>query len=124
MQSLVPFAKNLAELEMNFRAMKEPYTIEDEKMLYVRNEEIRSRYCRMCYECKGKCPNGVPVTDELRFLAYNDFGGSFEQARGNFRQLSQEILRVRCSGCSSCVVECPNGVDVQNRLIRAQQLLA
>jgi len=120
----VPFAKNLAELEMNFRAMKEPYTLEDEKMLYARNEEIRSRYCRMCYECKGKCPNGVPVTDELRFLAYNDFGGSFEQARGNFRQLSQEILKVRCSDCSSCAVECPNGVDVRNRLIRAQQLLA
>ena len=120
----VPFAKNIAELEMNVRAMKEPYTVQDEKMLYVRNEEIRSHYCRMCYECKGKCPNGVPVTDELRFLAYNDFGGCFEQARGNFRQLSQEVLRVRCGDCSSCVVECPNGVDVRNRLIRAQQLLA
>jgi predicted aldo/keto reductase-like oxidoreductase len=120
----VPFAKNIAELEMNFRAMKEPYTIEDEKMLYARNEEIRSRYCRMCYECKGKCPNGVPVTDELRFLAYNDFGGSFEQARANFSQLSQEIRRVQCSDCSSCAVVCPNGVDVRNRLIRAQELLA
>ncbi len=120
----VPFAKNIAELEMNFRAMTEPYTSQDEKMLYVRNEEIRSRYCRMCYECKGQCPNGVPVTDELRFLAYNDFGGNFEQARGNFRKLPQEILKVRCSDCSSCAVECPNGVDVQNRLIRAQRLLA
>ncbi len=120
----VPFAKNIAELEMNFRAMTEPYTSQDEKMLYVRNEEIRSRYCRMCYECKGQCPNGVPVTDELRFLAYHDFGGNFEQARGYFRRLPQEILRVRCSDCSSCAVECPNGVDVRNRLIRAQQLLA
>jgi len=120
----VPFAKNIAELEMNFRAMTEPYTSQDEKMLYVRNEEIRSRYCRMCYECKGKCPNGVPVTDELRFLAYNDFGGNFEQARGYFRRLPQEILSVRCSDCSSCVVECSNGVDVRRRLIRAQQLLA
>ncbi|MEJ2109857.1 MAG: aldo/keto reductase, partial [Acidobacteriota bacterium] len=64
----VPFAKNTAELEMNFRAMTEPYTPQDEKMLYVRNKEIRSRYCRMCYECKGKCPKGVPVTDQLRFL--------------------------------------------------------
>jgi uncharacterized protein len=120
----VPFAKNMAEVEMNFRAMKEPYTIEDEKMLYARNEEIRSRYCRMCYECKGKCPNGVPVTDEMRFLAYNDFGGTLEYAQHNFGRLPQEILNVRCSDCSSCAVECPNGVDVRNRLIRAQQLLA
>ena len=59
----VPFAKNTTEIEMNFRAMAEPYTPQDEKLLYVRNEEIRLRYCRMCYECKRLCPKGVSVTD-------------------------------------------------------------
>jgi predicted aldo/keto reductase-like oxidoreductase len=120
----VPFAKNTTELEMNFRAMTEPYTPQDEKMLYVRNEKIRSRYCRMCYECKGRCPKGVPVTDELRYLAYNDFGGDFHQARENFMRLPKEIRVVHCSNCSTCAVECPNGVEVRNRLIRAQNLLA
>jgi uncharacterized protein len=120
----VPYAKNLAELEMNFRAMAEPYTLKDEKMLYARNEEIRSRYCRMCYECKGKCPNGVPVTDELRYLAYHDFGGDFHQAKDNFARLPKDIRSVRCSDCSSCSIQCPNGVSVQDRLIRAQELLA
>jgi uncharacterized protein len=120
----VPFAKNIAELEMNFRAMKEPYTLQDEKMLYARNEEIRPNYCRMCYECKGKCPNGVPVADELRYLAYHDFGGDFHQARDNFMRLPKEIQDVRCSDCSACAIQCPNGVEVRNRLIRAQYLMA
>jgi hypothetical protein len=120
----VPFAKNVTEVEMNFRAMTEPYTLQDEKMLYTRNEEIRSRYCRMCYECKGKCPKGVPVTDELRYLAYHDFGGDFHQARDNFMNLPTEIRSVRCRDCSACAIRCPNGVEVQNRLIRAQYLLA
>jgi predicted aldo/keto reductase-like oxidoreductase len=120
----VPYAKNLTELEMNFRAMAEPYTLKDEGMLYARNEEIRPRYCRMCYECKGLCPKGVPVTDELRYLAYNDFGGSFQQARMNFRALPKEIRSVKCSDCSTCAIQCPNGVEVQNRLVRAQTLLA
>ena len=120
----VPYVKNIAELEMNVRAMKETYTPQDENMLYTRNQEIRPLYCRMCYECKGECPNGVPVTDELRFLAYNDFGGNFHQAQENFRRLPKEIRSVRCSDCSSCVIQCPNGVDVRNRLIRAQELLA
>jgi predicted aldo/keto reductase-like oxidoreductase len=120
----VPFAKNTTELEMNFRAMTEPYTLQDEKMLYVRNEGIRSRYCRMCYECKGKCPKGVPVTDELRFLAYNDFGGNLRQAHENFKLLPEEVRRVKCSDCTSCAIQCPNGVEVRNRLIRAQALLA
>jgi predicted aldo/keto reductase-like oxidoreductase len=120
----VPYAKNIAEVEMNFRAMTEPYTSRDEKMLFARNEEIRPYYCRMCYACKGKCPKGIPVTDELRFLAYNDFAGDFRQAHGNFMRLPQEIRNVKCRDCVSCAFECPNGVEVQNRLIRAQDLLA
>ena len=119
----VPHPDNLAQLEMNVRAMMEPYTPQDEKMLYVRNQEIRTLYCRMCYQCKGKCPKGVPVTDELRFLAYHDFGGNFHQARTSFMLLPQEIRRVQCSNCDSCSIECPNGVEVRNRLIRAQSLL-
>ena len=119
----VPYSKNIAEMEMNVRAMTEPYTPQDEKMLYARNEEIRPLYCRMCYECKGKCPKGVPVTDELRFLAYNDFGGNLQQARANFMQLPKRVRNVQCSDCASCVISCPNGVMVRNRLIRAQELL-
>ena len=120
----VPHMKNIAELEMNFRAMSEPYTPKDEKLLYVMNEQIRPDYCRMCYECKGQCPKGVPVTDVLRFLAYHDFCGNFHQAVVNFRGLAQDVRDVRCSDCSSCAIQCPNGVHVQDRLIRAQQLLA
>ena len=64
----VPYAKNIAEVKMNFRAMAEPYTPQDEKMLFRETREIRPLYCRMCYECKGQCPNGIRVTDELRYL--------------------------------------------------------
>jgi uncharacterized protein len=119
----VPYVKNIAELEMNVRAMTEPYTPQDEKLLYVLNKQIRPLYCRMCYQCKGKCPKGVPVTDELRSLAYHDFGGNFHQARTSFMLLPQEIRQVQCSNCDSCRIECPNGVEVRNRLIRAQSLL-
>jgi uncharacterized protein len=120
----VPYAKNIEEVEMNFRAMTEPYTPQDEKMLFARNEEIRPLYCRMCYECKGKCPNGIPITDELRYLAYNDFAGDIRQARNNFMRLPDEIRTIHCSDCAACAIQCPNGVDVRNRLIRAQDLLA
>ena len=120
----VPYVKSIDELEMNVRAMKEAYTYQDEKMLYTRNEDIRPYYCRMCYECKGSCPKGIPVTEVLRCLAYNDFGGNFHQARNNFKGLPDKVQSIRCSDCSSCAVRCPNGVDVQNRLIRAQEILA
>jgi len=120
----VPHMKTIPELEMNFRAMSEPYTPADEKLLYVMNEKIRPDYCRMCYQCTGQCPKGVPVTDVLRFLAYYDFCGNYHQAVANFRDLGREIRDVSCGDCSSCAIQCPNGVHVQDRLMRAQQLLA
>jgi len=120
----VPFMRTIPELEMNFRAMSEPYTPNDEKLLFSLNERIRPDYCRMCYECKGQCPKGLPVTDMLRFLAYNDFCGNYHQAVANFRDLPKEVRDVHCSDCSSCAIQCPNGVCVRNRLVRAQELLA
>jgi len=122
--TMVPYSKNTAELEMNVRAMAESYTPEDEKMLYVRSEHIRPLYCRMCYDCLGKCPHGVPVPDELRFLSYNDFGGDYRKAREHFLRLPAEIRSMRCRDCAACTIECPNGVAVRQRLIRAQELLA
>jgi predicted aldo/keto reductase-like oxidoreductase len=120
----VPHMRTIEELEMNFRAMSEPYTAEDEQLLYVLNEQIRPSYCRMCYECEGKCPKGLPAADVLRFLAYHDFCGNYHQAAMSFQGLPKEIRDIRCSDCSSCVIQCPNGVHVQDRLIRAQALLA
>jgi len=119
----VPFMQRMSDLEMNIRAMSEPFTPADEKLLYVMNEQIRPLYCRMCYQCKGQCPKGMPVTDVLRFLAYNDFAGNYHQALANFRGLGKEIRDIRCGDCSECAIKCPNGVHVQDRLIRAQELL-
>jgi predicted aldo/keto reductase-like oxidoreductase len=120
----VPFMQKISELEMNIRAMSEPYAPSDEKLLYVMNEQIRPSYCRMCYECRDKCPNGMPVTDILRFLAYHDYCGNYHHARASFMELPKEIREVRCRDCSECAIQCPNGVQVQARLIRAQELLA
>jgi len=120
----VPWSETIEELEINFRAMTEKYAPEDEKILFARSEQIRELYCRMCFQCKGKCPKGVPVADELRFLAYNDFKGNFHEAREGFWELPREIRNIRCSDCTECVVQCPNGVKVRDRLIRAQELLA
>ncbi|MBN1567351.1 MAG: aldo/keto reductase [Acidobacteria bacterium] len=120
----VPNMRTIPQLEMNFRAMSERYTPADEKLLTLLNEQIRPDYCRMCYECKGVCPKGLPVADMLRFLSYNDFYGDYHRAIVSFRDLAREVRDVRCSDCESCAIQCPNGVHIQDRLIRAQQLLA
>jgi len=86
--------------------MTEPYTAQDEKMLFVRTRRS-VRFIAHVLRVQRSMPESVPVTDELRFLAYNDFGGNFIQAQQNFRQLPKGIQDVRCSDCSSCAIRCP-----------------
>jgi predicted aldo/keto reductase-like oxidoreductase len=119
----LPGIGNADMLDMNFKAMTEKFTPEDQKVLVARNEEVRPYYCRMCFQCTGQCPKGVPVPDELRILAYADFYNDFLRAQTHFQGLPEEVQAIRCSDCSVCAVKCPNGVRVAERLIRAQAML-
>ena len=112
------------QLEQNIAAMASPFSANDGKLLSARLEEIRPRYCRMCGRCEGKCPNGLPVADMLRFLMYAEGYGQFAMGREQFQALPKEVTEVRCGECSGCTIQCPNGVRVAERLIRAQELFA
>jgi predicted aldo/keto reductase-like oxidoreductase len=118
----IPSMTDMEQLEMNFRAMAEPYGAADEKVLARIDERIRPLYCRMCNQCTGKCPKGVPVAETIRYLSYADFYGQFALGREHFLALPEEARGVRCRDCGSCQVRCPNGVHVAERLMRAQEL--
>ena len=118
----VPSMTDLDQLEMNFRAMAEPFGAEDEKLLARIDREIRPLYCRMCYQCSGQCPKGAAIPESLRYLSYADFYGQFGLGREHFLALPEKAQAVRCGDCASCQVHCPNGVHVSDRLMRAQEL--
>lgn len=118
----IPSMTDMEQLEENFRAMAEPFTPTDEKILVAINEQIRPLYCRMCYRCTGQCPKGAAVPETLRYLSYADFYGQFALGREHFAQLPESARNVRCRDCAVCAVRCPNGVHVAERMIRAQEL--
>jgi len=118
----LPSMTDMDQLEMNVRAMTEPFNEADQKLLARVNEDIRPNYCRMCQQCSGQCPKGVPVPETIRYLAYADFYGQFALGREHFLALPAETRAVRCRDCASCQVRCPNGVHVAERLMRAQEL--
>ena len=120
----IPSMTDIDQLEMNVRAMAEPFTAADEKLLAGIGEDIRPYYCRMCYKCSGQCPKGVRVPETIRYLSYADFYGQFALGREHFMALPEEARAVRCRDCASCQVRCPNGVHVAERLTRAQDLFA
>jgi uncharacterized protein len=120
----VPSMTDISQLEENFRAMSEPFTDADSKILAARLAEIGPYFCRMCGRCQGQCPKGLPVADMVRFVMYADGYGQFPLGREHFLRMSTEHQNVRCGDCAICAVDCPNGVHVPARLSRAQDLFA
>ncbi len=115
---------NHEQLEENLRAMAEPYTDRDEKLLASQLAVIGPYYCRMCGACNGVCDKGVPVPDVLRILTYAEGYGQFALARERYLELPEAARNVRCGDCGSCSVACPNGVRVPERVTRAREILA
>jgi predicted aldo/keto reductase-like oxidoreductase len=111
-------------VEENVAAVAKPYGAADQRLLSAQLARIGPLYCRMCGACGGVCDKGVAVSDTLRFLTYAEGYGDFPLARQSYLELPEEARRLRCRDCATCTVNCPNGVDVRARLIRAQQLLS
>ena len=120
----IPSMTDMDQWEENIKAMAQPFGATDEKVLAAQLEHIGPLYCRMCGECNGSCRQGLPVEDMLRFLTYAEGYGQFPLARERFRELPRDQASVKCSLCPSCTVQCPYGVKVASRMIRAQELFA
>jgi hypothetical protein len=120
----VPSMTDIDQLEQNFAVMGQQFTDADQKILTARLEEITPYFCRMCGTCAGQCPQGLPVADMVRFVMYADGYGQFPLGREHFQRMSAEHQAVRCDQCPTCVVQCPHGVTVAERMMRAQELFA
>jgi len=118
----IPSITDMEQLDENLKAMTVPFGSSDEKVLAAQLDHIRPLYCRSCGQCSGTCPQGLPVSDMLRFLSYADGYGEYSLGREHFLTLPQSVRSVRCDLCPTCSVRCPNGVLVSERLSRAQEI--
>ena len=120
----IPSITDMDQLDENMRCMSESFSGKDEQLLKAQLDFVRPLYCRACGACTGVCPNGLPVSDMVRFTMYAEGYGEFALGRENFLTLSKEVRDVRCGDCAECAVKCPNGVNVAQRVGRAQELFA
>jgi predicted aldo/keto reductase-like oxidoreductase len=120
----IPSITDMDQLDENLKAMANPLSAGDEKILTAHLDAIRPLYCSMCGKCDGACQKGLPVADVLRYLTYADGYGQFALGRERFLELSAEHQTIRCGDCAACTVNCPHGVQVAHRMARAQELFA
>jgi predicted aldo/keto reductase-like oxidoreductase len=117
----VPSMTDNDQLDENLKAMARPFGEPQKKLLAAHLRDIAPLYCRMCGECDGQCRQGLPVADVLRTLTYAEGYGQFALGRERYQELH---AAAQCADCSGCTVQCPHGVHVASRLVRAQELFA
>ena len=120
----IPSMTDMDQLDENLKAMSNPFSAVDEKLLASQHEFIRPLYCNMCGECDGTCAKGLPVAEILRGLMYAEGYGQFALGREHFREVASEHGLTSCADCAECTVHCPAGVHVAARVARAQELFA
>jgi hypothetical protein len=120
----VPSMTDMDQLDQNFKVMGQNFTDADATLLQAALKEIGPYFCRMCGQCEGQCPKGLPARDLVRFVMYADGYGQFPLGREGFQRMSAEHQAIRCGECSSCAIKCPNGVRVAEQAMRAQELFA
>lgn len=123
-QTTIPSITDMDQLDEDLRAMSEKFEKKDETVLAAQLEYIKPLYCRMCNSCSGTCAQGLPVSDMIRFLSYSEGYGQYYLGRTNYQELSEDIRNKSCRDCSACTVRCPNGVQVAQRVSRAQEIFA
>ena len=85
------------------------------------SDQIASRWCYRCGECKESCPLGADIPVVNRCLMYAEGYGNVELARWT---RGQELADFPCGDCSQCVARCARGLDLPAQINRARQVLA
>ena len=122
--ALVTEMMNFEQMEENFAAVQVPLTGEERRNLYRSVVENSKDYCHMCGTCRRSCPQGIPTTDILRFLAYDEVYGKKARAQAEYAAIPGDRNVSACKNCGTCTRSCPYGVRVHARLQLAHSLLA
>ena len=100
------------ELNANLATSYEKYADVDgldEAIRYAHANE-----CSGCGECRD-CPNGVAISDILRFEHYRERGEP-GLALDCYRELHPSRRADRCQGCGKCCDVCPKKLNIPSRL--------
>jgi hypothetical protein len=112
-----------AQVAANTEAADGPYTISEEERsaLDAIAASLEGKFCRRCYYCHPACPENIRIGVILEF---------YEKAKiPENRALSQRWYRgyainaSNCTGCGSCLPECPYGLPIVDMLKEAHETL-
>lgn len=82
------------------------------------------KYCAMCGNCTGICPQGVEVSNVVRYRMYDKDYGLAEYARAEYAALGCPVDPAACASCNLCEKVCSRRLPLRQILAEAHSLLA
>ncbi|MCE5251213.1 twin-arginine translocation signal domain-containing protein [bacterium] len=111
------------ELKENLEAVGGTLTASEDQGLRRFAECMGGYYCRMCGACERANPDGVAVSDILRFSGYYTGFGATREAREYYAQIPKTKRADAVNDYRSYEKACPYGVRVGELLRKAHERL-
>ncbi|HUU26655.1 MAG TPA: aldo/keto reductase [archaeon] len=83
----------------------------------------KGNYCAMCGNCSGFCPQGVEISDIVRYRMYYKDYGLTGYARAEYAALNKECSALSCQECGLCEQVCTRQLPLREMLREAHTLL-
>jgi predicted aldo/keto reductase-like oxidoreductase len=118
---------SLEKIRENAEAARDPGKLGALDVRELRRYALATRgaTCDGCdHLCKGAIDAPIPIATTLRYLMYHDSYGKRDAARALYQALPEEARRLEGLDLSKVSAACPHGLDVEQHLKRAAQVLA
>ncbi|HVZ36384.1 MAG TPA: aldo/keto reductase [Polyangiaceae bacterium] len=118
---------SLDKIRENAEAARDPGKLGELDVRELRRYALATRAIA-CDGCDHLCSKAlhapIPVAATLRFLMYHDSYGKRAEARALYQALPEEARRLEGADFARASALCPNGLDLEQHLKRAAQVLA
>ncbi|MDH4128370.1 MAG: aldo/keto reductase [Spirochaetota bacterium] len=122
---LVVTMKDYDEINEYVKASGQKFSYNDKKILYQAASYL-DKECQIgCSACEPACPEGVKVSDILRYNMYFKNYDQEKHAMLKYSYLPESMRVKKCNDCEcACEKVCPYGVAVKSKLIEAHDNLS
>ncbi len=118
---------SLEKIRENAAAARDPGKLGELDLRELRRYALATRSLA-CDGCDHLCTRAlgapIPVATTLRYLMYHDSYGKRAEARALYQALPEAARRIETLDLSLASAACPNGLDLNQHLKRAAQVLA
>jgi len=113
----VPGITSYEQLETDLSIMADlTLTAEEKEYLQMARASIEgSLFCQGCGTCLSQCPEAPDIPTLMRCYMYAYGYRDLASAVRNIESIKDNPIA--CAACSSCVVRCPMGFDVQSKAL-------